>query len=91
MQKIADFLRPGGVFYLRDVVFTFPIVDWREGTQRCLDAMSAAAGKEANAHIAAEFSSFDWIIEGALERVGFEIETKVDDTPFLRAYVARKK
>lgn len=91
LQKIADSLRPGGVFYLLDVVFTFPISDWRAGTQTLLDAMSSAAGKEANAHISCEYSTFDWILEGALERVGFEIERKFDDSAFLRAYVCRKK
>lgn len=91
LQKIADELKPGGVFYLLDVVFSFPISDWRDGTRQVLDAMSLAAGKEANAHISCEYSTFDWILEGAIERVGFEIEKKFDDAAFLRAYVCRKK
>ena len=52
--------------------------------------MSAAAGHEANAHISSEYSSFSWILEGILERVGLKIEQIIDDSDFLRAYVCRK-
>lgn len=90
IQKIADALKPGGVFYLYDVVFTFPIDDWRDGVQRLLDEMEAAAGHEANAHISSEYSAFSWILEGIFERVGLKVEKVIDDSGFLRAYVCRK-
>ena len=90
LLNIANTLRPGGVFYLLDVVFTFPISDWQNGTQTILEEMSAAAGHEANAHISSEYSSFSWILEGILERVGLKIEQIIDDSDFLRAYVCRK-
>ena len=90
LLNIANTLRPGGVFYLLDVVFTFPISDWQNGTQTILEEMSAAAGHEANTHISSEYSSFSWILEGILERVGLKIEQIIDDSDFLRAYVCRK-
>ncbi|MBQ9875320.1 MAG: NAD(P)H-hydrate epimerase [Thermoguttaceae bacterium] len=90
LQNVSDALKPGGVFYLFDVVFHFPISEWREGTQLVLDKMSEAAGREANAHISSEFSAFDWVIEGILERVGLRVEKVFDDSVFLRAYVCRK-
>ncbi len=90
LQKIADALKPNGVFYLLDVVFAFPVEKWREGVQNTLDSMESAAGREAKAHISAEYSTFDWVLEGAFERVGLKIEAVYDDAPFLRAYVCRK-
>ncbi len=91
LKRIADALKPGGVFYLSDVVFHFPVETWREGTQAVLDAMENSAGGEANAHIAREYSAFDWFLEEAFRRTGFEIERKIDDAAFIRAYVCRKK
>lgn len=91
LLKIANTLKPNGILYLFDVVFNFPISEWQSGTQQLLDEMENAAGKEATAHISSEFSTFDWILEGILQRVGFEIEKTYDDAGFLRAYVCRKK
>ena len=91
LKRIADALKSGGVFYLADVVFHFPVETWRDGTQAVLDEMERSAGGEANAHIAREYSSFDWFLEEAFVRTGFEIEQKIDDAAFIRVYVCRKK
>ena len=95
LQRIADVLKPGGVLYLYDVVFTFPIADWRAGTNRVLSDMGASTSDdhtdtEAKKHISSEFSAFDWALEGIFERVGLRIERYYDDASFLRAYVCRK-
>ncbi|MBR2004499.1 MAG: class I SAM-dependent methyltransferase [Thermoguttaceae bacterium] len=91
LKRIADALKPGGVFYLSDVVFHFPVETWREGTQAVLDAMESSAGGEANAHIAREYSAFDWFLEAAFERTGLTVEQTIDDAAFIRVYVCRKK
>lgn len=90
LQRMSDMLKANGVLYLSDVIFNFPISDWKIGTQAVLDEMSRAAGHEANTHISSEYSTFNWIIEGIFERVGLKIEQKFDDTGFLTAYVCRK-
>ena len=90
IQRVADALNPEGIFYLYDVVFTFPIAQWREGTQRLLDEMEYAAGHEATKHVSSEFSSFSWYLEEVFERVGLKVEQVFDDTGFLRSYVCRK-
>ena len=91
LKRIADALKPGGVFYLSVVVFHFPVETWREGKQAVLDAMESSAGGEANARIAREYSAFDWFLEEAFERTGFVVEQTIDDAAFIRAYVCRKK
>ena len=90
IQQIADALKPEGIFYLYDVVFTFPIAQWRDGTQRLLDEMEYAAGHEATKHVSSEFSTFSWYLEEVFERVGLKVEQVFDDTGFLRSYVCRK-
>lgn len=90
LQNISDMLKPNGILYLYDVIFNFPISDWRKGTQNLLDEMETAAGHEAHAHISSEFSTFNWILEGIFERVGLKIEQIYDDSGFQRAYVCRK-
>ena len=90
LQQVADALKPGGIFYLFDVVFTFPVAQWRSGVQHVLDEMETAAGHEATKHVSSEFSSFSWYLEEVFERVGLKVEQVFDDSDFLRAYVCRK-
>ena len=90
LQRVAELLKPDGVFYLYDVVFTFPVPDWQESVQRILNEMETAAGQEANKHISSEYSIFSWYLEGIFERVGLKVEQIIDDNDFLRAYVCRK-
>ena len=90
IQHIADALKPGGIFYLYDVVFTFSISNWREGVQHVLDEMELAAGHEASTHISSEYSSFSWYLEGIFDRVGLKVEQVFDDYSFLRTYLCRK-
>lgn len=91
LQQIADALNPDGIFYLVDVVFTFPVKNWRAGIEKLLDNMETAGGREANKHVSSEYSAYSWILEEMLQRAGFQIEQSFDDSGFLRAYVCRKK
>ena len=38
-------------------------------------------------HIRDEYSTFDWIIDGMIERVGFKIEQKLSELPYCLTYV----
>jgi SAM-dependent methyltransferase len=78
LQRIGGFLRPGGVFLLRDLVFSFDpgeaagaIETWLAGA-----AEHPAVGwtrSELETHIRDEHSTFTWLLEPMLERTGFEI------------------
>ena len=91
LDRISRILAPNGLFYLTDVIFTFPATDWEAGTQDVLDTMSAAAGKEANLHLEREYSTYSWIMEAMFEKTGLRIESVHDETPFLRTYVCSKQ
>ena len=79
LTRIASMLRPGGVFYLRDVVFSFSPEDKARAIEGWLAAVSREDGsgwsrRDFEAHIRDEYSTYAWIIEGMLTRAGFRIE-----------------
>jgi SAM-dependent methyltransferase len=78
LQRIADMLRPGGVFRLRDLIFDFspaeaPGVfgDWF--AQAATDPADGYTGGDYAEHIRTEYSTYRWLLEPMLEKVGFEI------------------
>ncbi len=73
LMNIARVLKPGGQFILRDVIFTCESGIRPEDTFKRFAESFPNMSKEAARHVASEFSTFDWIIEGLLERAGFKI------------------
>ncbi len=90
IRNIARSLKVGGQFILRDVVFT---LDRYDSPEACFEEFSAgfpAMRKEAARHVAQEFSTFDWIIEGLFARTGFEILAKTNLGRSFMVYHAKK-
>lgn len=92
----AEVLRPGGTFYLWDVIFSF---EPAEAAQR-LEEWIAAAGRPAGqgftredfaAHVREEFSTYSWILEGMLDRADFEIVSRTFQTPTHGEYLCRRR
>ena len=72
-------LRSGGIFYLRDVVFSFEPKDQRQAVEAWIGAVAREDGsgwsrRDFEAHVREEYSTYAWIIEGMLTRAGFRIE-----------------
>jgi len=92
LQGLATHLRPGGRLFLRDVVFAEQ-ADYDAHFSTLIAGLSERAGEEmaqATAqHIRAEFSTFDWVLEGMLTRCGFRVLTKQDDG-FLTSYLCER-
>lgn len=88
--RCFDMLRPGGVLYLMDVVFSFEPRQYREAIGEWLDKMTPQAGTAAVTHISKEYSTMGWIMEGLLVRAGFAIEKAEYRDGFLACYLARK-
>lgn len=78
LERIAALLRPGGVLRLHDLVFACE----PDETGRVVDAWLAGAAArpedgwtrlELETHVREEHSTFTWLLEPMLARVGFEI------------------
>jgi ubiquinone/menaquinone biosynthesis C-methylase UbiE len=78
LERIAGFLRPGGILFLRDIVFSF---EAREAVS-AVEAWLAGAAEsptrgwtrpELEEHMREEHSTFSWLLEPMLARAGFEI------------------
>jgi len=91
LKRIHDMLKPGGKFYLFDVVFSFDVQDYRAVVDGWVDALRQKAGdamaEETIVHIRDEHSTFEWVMDGLLDRAGFRITEKHTDFPRCIAYV----
>jgi ubiquinone/menaquinone biosynthesis C-methylase UbiE len=84
LSRIHFWLRPGGTFYLRDVVFSFAPGEVARGVEDWIARVAQPEGvgfsrADFATHVREEHSSFRWILEGLIERAGFSIQ-KLDCT-----------
>ena len=95
IMRIYQMLKTGGIFYLSDVVFSFPVEEYDHKIENWIDALKQKAGfdfaKEAGIHIKDEYSTFDWIMEGLLKRAGFNIDKAEYFDGFMAVYVCTKE
>jgi len=88
LGRVAKMLRPGGRFYLFDVVFPSDLKDYETRFGNWISSMTRMVGAdfatEAEAHIRDEYSTYDWVMEGYLTRAGFLI----DETNYTDGYNA---
>jgi ubiquinone/menaquinone biosynthesis C-methylase UbiE len=78
LQHIKKMLRPGGMFYLRDIAFSFPIEDYRAEIDRWIEqegrpGQSGFTAADYEEQVREEHPTFTWILEALLQHVGFEI------------------
>lgn len=92
--RLYDLLKPGGRMFLADVVFGFDPRTYRETIETWLDGMQDLAGpkmaEETVVHVRDEFSTWEWIMTGMLERAGFQIDDTFEIMPQMRAYVCSR-
>lgn len=93
--RFFDFLKPGGRLFLADVVFGFEPRNYQEAIDNWLAGMRDIAGQqmadETIVHIRDEFSTWEWIMSGMLERAGFKIDKNYEMMPNIRAYICSKE
>ncbi len=89
-DNIFRCLKSGGQLLLRDVVFSCGRSGYADCFTKFIDDMPDALKKGATGHIAREFSTFDWIIEGMLQRSGFKIINKTREIDSFFVYHCRK-
>jgi len=94
LLRLHAALRPEGRLYLRDVVFSFEPSSHEEAVEDWVSRMPAASGfarEEFETHVRDEFSTFSWVLEGFLERAGFEIVERELSSPEYAEYLCRPR
>lgn len=81
LERVARMLRPGGAFFLRDIVYAFEPGDAEAAIEAWLQAApdDPADGwtrPQLAEHVRDEHSTFTWLLEPMLQRAGFEIRER---------------
>ena len=97
IQQIANIMKPGGVFHLRDLIFSCQ----PDEIDSVIDSWLANASDtpevgwtrdELITHIQQEYSTFNWLLEAMLEHAGFEIrEVNHSDIKIFSEYICFKR
>ncbi len=93
LLNVAGYLRPGGTLYLWDLLFTFPPARYGQNLQRLVDDFGGRGFSRADfeTHLREEFSTFGWILEGMLDRAGFDLVSRAFPRPTHGEFVARRR
>jgi SAM-dependent methyltransferase len=97
LSRIAAMLRPGGVFRLSDVVYSFApeeagerIESWIANTMST-DVAGGWTRAELAEHVRDENSTFSWLLEPMIERAGFEIaDAEYSADQMMARYICRR-
>ncbi len=73
LENVCRSLKPGGQLVLRDVVFSIVPGGAGEEFEGFIGSLPELMRPVAARHVAKEYSTLDWIMEGLLRRAGFEI------------------
>ena len=78
LKRIYDLLKPGGTFYLKDVVFSFDPAQADQAINQWIDDITrepegSFSRSDFEMHVRDEYSTFGWILEGLLRNEGFRI------------------
>lgn len=94
LKRIHSMLKDNGRFFLKDVVFSSEVDDYDLFFSEMLASLPADAqddiGGEMITHIREEYSTFDWVMEGLIERAGFRIEEFRYENGFMATYLCTK-
>lgn len=95
LRRIHRMLKPGGVFLLRDLIYSFNLEEADEVIESWLAGAAASpeAGwtrQELETHLQDEYSPFSWLLKPMLTQAGFEIEQAIVHGPVHATYRCRK-
>lgn len=94
LARVAAMMRPGGIFRLRDLVFSFDPGDATKYLSAWIDEASGNGGWSEETlikHIRDEFSTYHWAMERLLEEAGFEISDRwYSDNKIFAHYTATR-
>ncbi len=88
LRRMSDMLKPGGQLYICDLVIDE--MDAVENIGEFIEEQAAAGGdflrEDAEGHFREEFSTYDWVMDGLLERAGFAIDRKCIESGVIGTY-----
>lgn len=92
---MAATLKYGGVLYLKNVIFSFPPNEYQSHIDNWIQRAAKPPGEgftiaDFEMHVREEHSTFAWIIEGMLNRAGFEFESNYL-SPTIAEYICQKR
>lgn len=95
LTRIIKLLKPGGLFYLKDVIFSFPPEQYETAIAEWIDRVAKPEGQgwtraDYEMHMRDEHSTFTWLMEPMLTQAGFEILESTTQSPTLAEYLCRK-
>lgn len=95
LMNMANSLKTSGKLYLFDIIFNFEPRDYKKSINNLIETYHKMAGDnmaaEAIIHIKDEYSTYDWIMEGLLERTGFNVDLKQIEAENHITYICSKK
>lgn len=96
LDHIAKVLKSQGTLYLEDVIYSFPPDEYEQYLDGWIKQVAnpnstSFSVTEFEMHVREEYSTFDWIIEGLLERNGFEIREKHIKSATYANYITVKR
>jgi len=93
LRRLASMLKPGARFYLHDVVFAFEPDKYATRFDSMVNYFEENTdpemARDAEGHLREEFSTFDWILRGIVERAGFRV-LSADTDEMLAKYVCER-
>ncbi len=93
LLNMNKMLKLGGVLFMSDVVFKSE-PDYEENIDVLISELSNNFSKEfideVKIHIRDEYSTFDWVLKGLIERAGFSVEHMNTDDVMESEYICRK-
>lgn len=96
LLRMAEMLKPGGKLYLEDVIFSFAPEDYEMSINTWINKVAKPEGEgftreQFEMHVREEYSTYAWILEGMLERAGFEVLEKHYFSPTYTDYLCVNK
>ena len=96
LARLAAVLRPGGVFWMRDLMYSFEPAEADRVIKEWLGRASTRPGvgwtrAELETHVRDEYSTFSWLFEAMLERAGLEVrDRELSESRIYAAYTCVK-
>ncbi len=96
LLRMAEMLKPSGKLYLEDVIFSFAPETYEASINAWIEEVAKPEGEgftreQFEMHVREEYSTYAWVLEGMLERAGFEIQEKNYFSPTYADYLCIKK